>query len=152
VLGLPADVGACLFHGDGVLTHTPQVHAADRKRMFDDYPRRRAARTGGRFVPARRGRRFLRRPGPRHLLDGIVPEREHLDGRPALDAFLEGASALGVERREAAVVEDALAGVAAGRARRFGSVRVYRAGQADALRSHGGDVVVSDVAELLERP
>jgi beta-phosphoglucomutase-like phosphatase (HAD superfamily) len=57
-----------------------------------------------------------------------------------------------VKPREAAVFEDALAGVAAGRAGRFGFVvGVDRTGQAAALRQHGADVVVSDLAELLER-
>ena len=59
---------------------------------------------------------------------------------------------LGVEPATAAVFEDALAGVAAGRAGRFGFVvGVDRVGQADALRAHGADVVVSDLAELLDR-
>jgi len=48
------------------------------------------------------------------------------------------------------VFEDALAGVEAGRAGRFGHVvGVDRVGQADALREHGADVVVRDLAELL---
>jgi beta-phosphoglucomutase-like phosphatase (HAD superfamily) len=48
------------------------------------------------------------------------------------------------------VYEDALAGVAAGRAGHFGSVvGVDRVGQAAALRASGADVVVSDLAELL---
>jgi beta-phosphoglucomutase-like phosphatase (HAD superfamily) len=51
------------------------------------------------------------------------------------------------------VFEDALAGVAAGRAGNFASVvGVDRLGQADALREHGATIVVSDLAELLERP
>ena len=53
----------------------------------------------------------------------------------------------------AAVFEDALAGVAAGRAGAFGFVvGVDRVGQAEALRQRGADVVVSDLSELLERP
>jgi beta-phosphoglucomutase-like phosphatase (HAD superfamily) len=57
-----------------------------------------------------------------------------------------------VEPAKAAVFEDALAGVAAGRAGRFGCVvGVDRAGQAAALREHGADIVVSDLAELLGR-
>src|SRR5438067_11077199 len=84
-------------------------------------------------------------------IDAIVARREHLQGKPAPDTFLAAARALGVEPAEAAVFEDALAGVAAGRAGRFGFVvGVDRAGQADALREHGADVVVSDLAELLE--
>ena len=68
-------------------------------------------------------------------------------------AFLAAARALGVEPDRAAVFEDALAGVVAGRAGRFALVvGVDRAGQADALREHGADVVVGDLAELLGRP
>jgi HAD superfamily hydrolase (TIGR01509 family) len=85
-------------------------------------------------------------------VDGIVAEREHLRGKPAPDTFLAGARALDVEPAEAAVFEDALAGVAAGRAGGFGCVvGVDRVGQAEALREHGADLVVSDLAELLER-
>jgi beta-phosphoglucomutase family hydrolase len=85
-------------------------------------------------------------------IDGIVAERQHLRGKPAPDTFLAASRALGVEPVEAAVFEDALAGVAAGRAGRFGLVvGVDRAGQAEALREHGADVVVSDLAELLDR-
>jgi beta-phosphoglucomutase family hydrolase len=85
-------------------------------------------------------------------VDGVVLDKEHLRGKPAPDSFLFAARALGVEASEAAVFEDALAGVAAGRAGGFGFVvGVDRAGQAQALREHGADVVVSDLAELLER-
>jgi beta-phosphoglucomutase family hydrolase len=85
-------------------------------------------------------------------IDGVVAEREHLRGKPAPDTFLAGARALGLEPRAAAVFEDALAGVAAGRAGGFGCVvGVDRAGQADELREHGADVVVTDLAELLDR-
>jgi len=84
-------------------------------------------------------------------VDGVVAEREHLRGKPAPDTFLAAAHALGVEPPEAAVFEDALAGVAAGRSGRFGCVvGVDRAGQAEALREHGADRVVSDLEELLE--
>ena len=82
-------------------------------------------------------------------IDGVVARQEHLHGKPAPDTFLAGARALGVEPAEAAVFEDALAGVAAGRAGRFGCVvGVDRVGQAAALREHGADLVVSDLAEL----
>jgi beta-phosphoglucomutase family hydrolase len=84
-------------------------------------------------------------------IDGVVAEREHLKGKPAPDTYLAGARALGVEPAEAAVFEDALAGVEAGRAGSFGFVvGVDRVGQADALRAHGADTVVSDLAELLD--
>ncbi|HEU5004331.1 MAG TPA: beta-phosphoglucomutase family hydrolase [Actinomycetota bacterium] len=84
-------------------------------------------------------------------VDGVVVEQEHLRGKPAPDTFLRAAEELGVEPAMAAVFEDALAGVEAGRAGAFGCVvGVDRAGQADALRRHGADVVVQDLAELLD--
>jgi beta-phosphoglucomutase family hydrolase len=84
-------------------------------------------------------------------IDAVVAEREHLDGKPSPDTFLAGARALGVSKDQAAVFEDALAGVAAGRAGGFAYVvGVDRVGQADALREDGADTVVSDLAELLD--
>jgi beta-phosphoglucomutase family hydrolase len=84
-------------------------------------------------------------------IDGVVAEREHLKGKPAPDTFLAGARALSLAPSQAAVFEDALAGVAAGRAGGFACVvGVDRGGQADALREHGADLVVSDLAELLD--
>ena len=83
-------------------------------------------------------------------VDGIVARREQLPGKPAPDTFLAGARAVGVEPEAAAVFEDAIAGVEAGRAGGFGFVvGVDRANQADALRRHGADVVVDDLSELL---
>lgn len=85
------------------------------------------------------------------VIDGVVAQREHLHGKPAPDTFLAGAKALGVEPGRAVVFEDALAGVEAGRAGKFGYVvGVDRVGQRDALKAHGADVVVSDLAELLD--
>jgi beta-phosphoglucomutase family hydrolase len=85
-------------------------------------------------------------------IDGKVAEERHLKGKPAPDTFLAGAKALGFSAAESAVFEDALAGVQAGRAGHFGYVvGVDRVGQADALREHGADVVVKDLAEQLER-
>jgi beta-phosphoglucomutase family hydrolase len=84
-------------------------------------------------------------------VDGVVAEREHLRGKPAPDTFLAGARALGLKPTAATVFEDALAGVAAGRAGGFGFVvGVDRVGQAAGLKQHGADVVVKDLAELLE--
>ncbi len=238
---------ACLFDLDGVLTQTAKVHAAAWQQMFDDYLRRRAARTNTAFVafdpvrdydeyvdgkPRYDGvRSFLaargielpegelddppdaetihglgnrkneivlkliheqgvepyagsvayvkaaREAGLRRavvssstncrdvlhaagiedlfeqIVDGVVAEREHLRGKPAPDTFLAGARALGVEPAHAAVFEDALAGVEAGRAGRFGCVvGVDRVGQADALAAHGADVVVRDLSELRLAP
>jgi beta-phosphoglucomutase-like phosphatase (HAD superfamily) len=87
------------------------------------------------------------------IVDGVVAQEERLNGKPAPDTFVAGAERLGVDRERAAVFEDALAGVEAGRAGRFGFVvGVDRVGPADALRAHGADVVVSDLAEMLDRP
>ncbi|OIJ98348.1 HAD family hydrolase [Streptomyces colonosanans] len=86
-------------------------------------------------------------------IDGVVAAQRHLPGKPHPDTFLAAALDLGVEAKAAAVFEDALAGMDAGRSGHFGYVvGVDRVGQADALRAHGADVVVPDLAELGERP
>ena len=90
-----------------------------------------------------------------HLLevtvDGLTVEAEHLRGKPAPDTFLAAAEKLGMAPDLCAVFEDALAGVEAGRAGRFGFVvGVDRVGQAGALKAHGADTVVKDLAELLD--
>ncbi len=83
-------------------------------------------------------------------VDGITLRDEHITGKPAPDSYLRGAQLLGVGADAAAVFEDALSGVQAGRAGKFGFVvGVDRVGQADDLRRNGADVVVSDLAELL---
>jgi HAD superfamily hydrolase (TIGR01509 family) len=83
-------------------------------------------------------------------IDGIVAAEQHLRGKPAPDTFLAAAKALKVEATQAAVFEDALAGVSAGNAGGFGFVvGVDRVGQAEALRERGADVVVQDLAELV---
>jgi beta-phosphoglucomutase family hydrolase len=86
-----------------------------------------------------------------HVVDGHAVHDQGLKGKPAPDTFLAGARAVGVEPAHAAVFEDALAGVEAGRSGHFGRViGVDRAGQAGALRDHGADVVVQDLSELLD--
>ncbi|WP_406038516.1 beta-phosphoglucomutase family hydrolase [Micromonospora sp. NBC_00898] len=86
-------------------------------------------------------------------VDGVVARERGLRGKPHPDTFLAGADLLGVAPANAAVFEDALAGVAAGRAGGFGYVvGVDRVGQAEELRAHGADVVVTDLAELLKEP
>ena len=85
-------------------------------------------------------------------VDAQVATARGLRGKPAPDTFLEAARMLGVPARAATVFEDALAGVAAGRAGGFGFVvGVDRVGQAAELREHGADVVVRDLADLLLR-
>jgi beta-phosphoglucomutase family hydrolase len=86
-----------------------------------------------------------------HRVDGVTAKERGLPGKPKPDTFLAAAADLGVPREQAVVFEDALAGVAAGRAGGFGAVvGVDRLDQADALRAHGADIVVADLAELLE--
>ncbi|MBS1678783.1 MAG: HAD-IA family hydrolase [Actinobacteria bacterium] len=83
-------------------------------------------------------------------IDGKVADERHLRGKPAPDTYLAGAAALGVEPAAACVFEDALSGVEAGAAGHFGHVvGVDRVHHADALRAHGADVVVTDLAELI---
>lgn len=84
-------------------------------------------------------------------IDGTVAAERQLPGKPAPDMFLAAAADLGVRPDQCAVFEDAVAGVAAGHAGRFACVvGVDRIGHADALRAAGADVVVADLAELLE--
>jgi len=165
---LPEGARACLFDLDGVVTRTAVVHAAAWQEMLDAFLRGRAERTGEPFVPfdpvadydlyadglprADGVRRFLASRGIR------LPEGEPDDPPPA-----ETVHGLGNRKNEivlrrdaqpgrAVVFEDALAGVEAGRAGGFALVvGVHRLGQADALRAHGADVVVSDLAELIEQ-
>jgi beta-phosphoglucomutase family hydrolase len=246
MLGLPDVVRACLFDLDGVLTRTAAVHDAAWKKMFDEFLRAWAARTGEPFVPfdpvkdymdyidgrpredgtrsflAARGItlpegdpddppdrltvrglsnrknelvlrllaeegvevfegsvryvRAVRTAGLRTAvvsssantaqvlgaagiadlfdarIDGLVARRRGLAGKPAPDTFLAGAEELGVRPEHAAVFEDSLAGVAAGRAGHFAIViGVDRADHGAELLEHGADIVVKDLSELLER-
>jgi beta-phosphoglucomutase family hydrolase len=85
-------------------------------------------------------------------IDGVVAAERRLPGKPHPDTFLAAARDLGVEAAESAVFEDALAGMDAGRSGHFGYVvGVDRVGQGAALRAHGADIVVRDLAELGER-
>ncbi|MGW4227390.1 beta-phosphoglucomutase family hydrolase [Streptomyces bauhiniae] len=82
-------------------------------------------------------------------IDGVVAAERHLPGKPKPDTFLAAAKDLGVPPERAAVYEDALAGMDAGRAGGFGYVvGLDRTGQADALYAHGAHIVVTDLAEL----
>jgi len=83
-------------------------------------------------------------------VDGVVAAERGLRGKPHPDTFLAGAELLGVRPEQAAVFEDAIAGVQAGKAGDFGYVvGVDRVGHATALRDNGADVVVDDLSELL---
>jgi beta-phosphoglucomutase family hydrolase len=84
------------------------------------------------------------------IIDGNTTEQQHLKGKPHPDTYLAGAKAVGVDPSEAAVFEDATAGVQAGHDGHFGYVvGVDRVDHAQALTEHGADVVVKDLSELL---
>lgn len=86
-------------------------------------------------------------------VDGNTTAEQHLRGKPAPDTFLAGAAQLGVDRSAGAVFEDALAGVAAGRAGHFGwVVGVDRLGgrHGQDLLDAGADTVVTDLEQLLD--
>jgi beta-phosphoglucomutase family hydrolase len=99
-------------------------------------------------------REVLTSAGMEHLIDvtidGAVALERGLRGKPKPDTFLEAAHDLGLGPGEAAVFEDSLVGMDAGRAGRFGYVvGVDRVGQAEELRRHGADTVVTDLGDLL---
>ncbi|WP_307815564.1 HAD-IA family hydrolase [Streptomyces sp. 7-21] len=107
---------------------------------------------------SRHARDLLACAGVRSLLqtvvDGNDAARLRLPGKPEPALFTEAARRLGAEPPETAVVEDALAGVAAGRRGGFALVvGVNRdpanPAAAEGLRAHGADVVVADAGELL---
>jgi HAD superfamily hydrolase (TIGR01509 family) len=99
---------------------------------------------------------ILARAGFTHVIDssidGSTIVAEHLRPRPATDILLAACRQLGVAPEHAAVFETSPAGVAAGRAGGFKLViGIDRAGQANALRAAGAHIVVSGLAELLDR-
>lgn len=102
---------------------------------------------------SRNCRSVLRAAGITDLFDVIVDGLDRatlgLEGKPAPDTFLEAARRLAIEPQRVAVIEDALAGVAAGRAGGFGLVvGIDRNGQSAALAEHGADVVVTDLSAI----
>lgn len=85
-------------------------------------------------------------------VDGVVAGELGLPGKPAPDTYVEAARRVGVPVERSVVIEDALSGVEAGRNGGFGLVvGVDRVGQAEALRDHGADLVVTDLSDLLDR-
>jgi HAD superfamily hydrolase (TIGR01509 family) len=100
-------------------------------------------------------RAILRRADLDRLLevrvDGRIARELELRGKPAPDTYLEAARRLGVPPSDAAVFEDAVAGVDSAVAGGFGFVvGVDRSGAGRDLARHGASVVVGDLAELLE--
>lgn len=85
-------------------------------------------------------------------IDGGVADKEKLEGKPAPDTYLRAAEELGTSAERSVVVEDAVAGMEAGRNGKFGLViGVDRKHDAEALKAHGADIVVSDLKEMLAR-
>jgi trehalose 6-phosphate phosphatase len=84
------------------------------------------------------------------VFDGLDLQREELPGKPEPDAFLRSAELLGTTPQRAALVEDAVSGVQAGRAGAFKLVIGIDGGAGrDALLANGADVVVDDLAAFL---
>jgi alpha,alpha-trehalase len=82
-------------------------------------------------------------------VDGNELARLGLRGKPAPDSFLAAARQLGMAPRQVVVLEDAIAGVKAGRAGGFGLViGVDRTGHAEELEDAGADAVVASLDEL----
>lgn len=81
-------------------------------------------------------------------IDGVVAAERKLPGKPSPGTFLAAAEDLGVPAEQAAVFEDALAGMDAGRSGGFCYVIGVDRDQADELRRHGADVVVQDLSDL----
>jgi len=82
-------------------------------------------------------------------VDGVVAAELGLPGKPEPDTFVEAARRLGVEPGRAAVLEDAVAGVAAASRGQFGlSIGVDRGGQREALYEHGADLVFADLCHI----
>lgn len=85
------------------------------------------------------------------VVDGQVAAALGLPGKPAPDTFLHAAAELGTTAARSVVLEDAVSGVAAGRAGAFGLVvGVDRGAGGDALSANGADVVVRELDELIE--
>jgi beta-phosphoglucomutase family hydrolase len=85
-------------------------------------------------------------------VDGDIANQLHLKGKPAPDTFLKAAEMVDVGPKRAVVVEDALAGVEAGHNGGFGLViGVDRKHDAEGLKQHGADIVVTDLQEMLSR-
>jgi beta-phosphoglucomutase-like phosphatase (HAD superfamily) len=84
-------------------------------------------------------------------VDGNVIHAQQLAGKPAPDTFLMAAKLLGIEPTRTVVIEDAISGIQAGSAGKFGLViGVARKGNAEELKHHGAHLVVNDLGELVD--
>lgn len=85
------------------------------------------------------------------IVDGAVSRSQGLKGKPEPQTYEYAADQLGVAHRLCVVFEDAISGVQAGAAGDFGLVvGVDRGAGAQELRRNGADIVVTDLAELVE--
>ncbi len=83
-------------------------------------------------------------------IDGVVAAERGIPGKPRPDTFLEAAKELEADPARSIVIEDAIAGVQAGKSGGFGLViGIEHDGQAEALRSNGADIAVQDLRELI---
>ncbi|WP_064441956.1 HAD family hydrolase [Hoyosella altamirensis] len=83
------------------------------------------------------------------VVDGTVAEEHGLHSKPAPDTYEYGAKLLGAAPEQTAIIEDAVSGVAAGRAGNFWVVGVDRGAGRETLKQHGADIVVGDLDELV---
>jgi trehalose 6-phosphate phosphatase len=82
-------------------------------------------------------------------VDGVDSETLGIPGKPAPHIFLEAARQLKVKPERAVVIEDAVSGVQAGRAGKFGLViGIARTGEKETLLKSGAHVAVSDLSEI----
>ncbi|MDD5701261.1 MAG: trehalose-phosphatase [Dehalococcoidales bacterium] len=82
-------------------------------------------------------------------VDGLDSVRLNIKGKPAPDIFLEAAGRLNVKPEQAVVVEDALAGIEAGKAGSFAVViGIDRSEQTEEMKKRGADIIVKDLSEL----
>ncbi len=83
------------------------------------------------------------------IVDGVEMAKANLDGKPDPEIFLEAAKRSGVKARDAVVIEDAIAGVKAGKQGGFAMViGIQRKGEKKALKEAGADIVVRDLSEI----
>lgn len=85
------------------------------------------------------------------VVDGITAEQKNLKGKPEPDTFLYAAKLLDINPADAIVVEDSLAGIAAGKKGKFGSVvGIIHDHDEEALYRSGSDYAVHNLEELAE--
>lgn len=83
------------------------------------------------------------------IVDGVESARLNLKGKPEPDIFLEAARQLKVSPDKTIAIEDAISGVEAAKAGRFALVvGIDRSGKNTELKSHGADILVSDLSQI----